>query len=144
MKGCFKGNLLQAAAFLAVFLIILLGFRLAGVRDEARIKNEAERIRSLLSQEEFLLRLLDEAERGAEGDWLNEAERHGLTGYVSVRRNGEYGGVYLVLHQGFPSTTGFLVTREPVRRVIDKSSTRLEVCDRGEKVFIYRLTFYWD
>ena len=38
MKGCFKGNLLQTAAFLAVFLIILLGFRLAGVRDEARIK----------------------------------------------------------------------------------------------------------
>ncbi len=144
MKGYLKGSLLRFAAFLAVFLLICLGFRLCGVRDEVRLRNEKERKEALLSQEAFLLQMMDEMERGAEKDWLNEAAKHGLSGYACVRWDEQYGGIYLVGHQGFPATAGFLITREPVSRVYDPSSTRIEVYDRGEEIFVYLLSYYWD
>ena len=144
MRGCLQGNLLRFAAFLAVFLLICLGFRLCGVRDEARLRNEKEQKEALLSQEEFLLRMMEEMERGGEKDWLHEAEARGLTGYACVRWDEQYGGLYLQTHQGFLNTAGFLITLEPVGRVHDLSSTRIEVYDRGKEVFVYRLNYYWD
>lgn len=144
MKDHFKVNLLQAAAFLAVFLLILLGFRICGVRDEIRLRDANEERRILLSQEEFLLRMMEEMERGEEKDWLSEAAAHGLNGYASIRWDEQYGGIYLAGRQGFLNTAGFLITREPVSRVHDLSSTRIEVYDRGEEIFVYRLSYYWD
>jgi len=144
MKDHFKVNLLQAAAFLAVFLLILLGFRLCGARDEIQLRDANEERRILLSQEEFFLRMMDEMERGAEKDWLAEAAAHGLTGYTSVRWDEQYGGLYLETRQGFLNTAGFLITLEPVGRVHDLSSTRIEVYDRGKEVFVYRLSYFWD
>lgn len=144
MKGYLKGRLLQAAAFLAVFLLILLGFRLCGARDEVRLRNENEQRRALLSQEKFLLQMLDEMERGGEKDWVSEAAAHGLRGYTSVRWDEQYGGLYLETRQGFLNTAGFLITREPVEKVYDPSSTKVEVYDRGEEIFVYLLNYYWD
>ena len=144
MRGYFRGRLLRITVFFAVFLIILLGFRLAGVRDETRLRNEKERRQILLSQEEFLLRMMDEMESGAEKDWLAEAAAHGLNGYASVCWDEQYGGLYLETRQGFLNTAGFLITLEPVGRVHDLSSTRIEVYDRGKEVFVYRLSDFWD
>lgn len=144
MNGYRKGAVLRFSAFLAVFLLILLGFRICGVRDEIRLRNENGQRRSLLSQEEFLLRMMDEMESGAEKDWLSEAAAHGLTGYTSVRWDEQYGGLYLETRQGFLNTAGFLITLEPVGRVHDLSSTRIEVYDRGKEVFVYRLSYFWD
>ena len=144
MDGYFKGKLLRFAAFCAVFLLILLGFRLCGMRDEIQLRNENEQRRSLLSQEELLLQMMEEMERGAEKDWLSEAARHGLSGYTDARWDEQYGGLYLIEHQGFPYTAGFLITRQHVDRVHDLSSTRIEVYDRGASIFVYRLNYYWD
>ncbi len=144
MKHHFKGNLLQAAAFLAVFLLILLGFRICGVRDEIRLRDANEERRILLSQEAFLLQMMEEMERGEEKDWLAEAAAHGLNGYASVCWDEQYGGLYLETRQGFLNTAGFLITLEPVGRVHDLSSTRIEVYDRGKEVFVYRLSYFWD
>ena len=144
MNGYRKGAALRVAVFCAVFLLIILGFRLCGVQDEIQLRNEKGQRRSLLSQEEFLLRMMDEMERGAEKDWLSEAAAHGLTGYTSVRWDEQYGGLYLETRQGFLNTAGFLITLEPVGRVHDLSSTRIEVYDRGKEVFVYRLNYYWD
>ena len=120
------------------------GFRICGVRDEVRLRNEKEQKEALLSQEVFLLRMMEEMERGEEKDWLSEAAAHGLNGYASVRWDEQYGGIYLETHQGFLNTAGFLVIREPVSRVYDPSSTRIEVYDRGEEIIVYRLSYYWD
>lgn len=144
MKGYLKGKILQAAAFLTVFLLICLGFRLCGVRDEVQLRSASERKAALFSQEAFLLQMMEEMERGVEKDWLSEAAAHGLNGYASVRWDEQYGGIYLEEHQGFLNTAGFLITREPVSRVYDPSSTRIEVYDRGEEIFVYRLSYYWD
>lgn len=144
MNGYRKGAVLRFSAFLAVFLLILLGFRICGVRDEVRLRNEKEQKEALLSQEVFLLRMMEEMERGEEKDWLNEAAKHGLLGYADIRWDRQYGGIYLVGHQGFLSTAGFLITRVPVSRVCDPSSTRIEVYDRSQEIFVYRLSYYWD
>ena len=144
MRGYLKGSLLRFAAFLAVFLLICLGFRLCGARDEVRLRNEKERKEALLSQEAFLLQMMEGLERGAEKDWLNEAAKHGLLGYASARWDQQYGGLYLETNQGFLNTAGFLITREPVGRVHDPSSTRIEVYDRSKEIFVYRLSYYWD
>lgn len=144
MDGYRKGAVLRFAMFLAVFLLILLGFRLCGVRDEIQLRDANEERRILLSQEAFLLQMMEEMERGEEKDWLSEAAQHGLRGYASVCWDGQYGGLYLVEHQGFPYTTGILVTRKCVERVYDPSSTKVEVYDRGEEIFMYRLNYYWD
>jgi len=144
MKGYFKGKLPQAAAFLAVFLLILLGFRLCGVRDEIRLRDANEERRILLSQEALLLQMMEEMERGEEKDWLSEAAKYGLNGFADVRWDQQYDGLYLVKHQGFPYTAGFLITREPAEKVYDLSSTKMEVYDRGEEIFVYLLNYYWD
>ena len=144
MNGYRKGAILRFAAFLAVFLLILLGFRICGVRDEVRLRNESEWKETLLSQEAFLLQMMEEMERGEEKDWFSEATEHDLNGYASVRWDEQYGGLYLETRQGFLNTAGFLITLEPVGRVHDLSSTRIEVHDRGKEVFVYRLSYFWD
>lgn len=139
-----KSRYVRGLLGFSVFCVILLGFRFCGWRDEVHFQNERAQRDALFSQEAFLLKALDEMERGAERDWLGEAAERGLTGYASVRWDERYRGVYLMECQGFPAASGILVTRECVDEVYDSTSQRVEVYGRGEEMYVYRLTYYWD
>ena len=141
MDGYAKGKLIRLTVFLLLMAAGTVFWNAHKASDEARIRDEAER---LLSAEEFLLEMLDQMRQGTEQDWTEQAARHGLEGFVSVRYEQELDGVCLMNWTGFPYAKGWLVTEECVTDVPGWMAAEVEVMNEGKGVYLYRITYYWD
>lgn len=65
-------------------------------------------------------------------------------GIIRIEQYEDYDGIYFIYKKTFFNITGFLITRSPVAVVPIDAGITVEVIDKCDNFYIYRLTLYWD